>query len=810
MIPPDLRQNIFLCSRVGTGRVPGPAEFRGGIRTEQTRNRPDISRRIRIYGIVQGVGFRPAAVRCARARGVRGTVRNCGSFVEIAAQGTEDAVNGFVREMTEHPPDRADVVRTEVCDMPESPRYEDFSIAESTGKGGMIFIPPDIAVCADCARELFDRGNRRYLHPFINCTQCGPRLTILESLPYDRERTSMKDFPMCPACEHEYRDPNSRRFDAQPVCCSDCGPSLYLLGTDIRGREAITRTRKMLSEGKIAAVKGIGGFHLACDASDAQAVARLRKLKHRPVKPFAVMMRSMDAVRRECRLTPEKEAVLTGHQKPILLLEKTGAGLLAEEVAPGNPSVGVMLPYAPLQLLLFDYDDGISMPDMLVMTSGNVSGAPICRSDEEAEEQIAGFCDCILSHNRNILTRADDSVMDFFEDKPYMIRRSRGYSPLPFLLSGGYRGKVLAVGGELKNTFCIGIDSLFYPSSYIGDLSDPRSGAALKETIGRYEAFLGVKPEAVACDLHPGYQSTEIAESFGLPLVRVQHHYAHILSCMAENDCPGPVIGVSFDGTGYGADGTVWGGEILCADCHGFQRLGHIAPFPHTGGDAASREGWRVAASMLAVCGGKNFGAAFSDAQALELSSAPAVRAQLRATECGVNTIRSTSAGRLFDAVSAVLGVCRASTFEGEASCALEYAAEAWRKSHPDEAARLAGEAACGVRREGDVLVMETDLLFRQIADARLSGGDAGSLSYLFHARLADAVCAAVSAAGEQTGIRTAALSGGVFQNRLLLELAVPALRKSGFRVLLHSLTPPNDGGIALGQAVYAMANRQG
>ena len=745
-----------------------------------------ISKRIRMYGIVQGVGFRPAVSRCAEIHSILGTVCNYGSFVEIVAQGKPADVDQFVDDMIHRPPERAEVVKTELFDADDEPEYTDFTIIESAGKGGIIFIPPDIATCEKCAKELYDPRDRRYLHPFINCTQCGPRLTILDALPYDRERTSMKDFPMCPTCEHEYYDPKSRRFDAQPVCCNDCGPQLYILDTDIKGRDALTYTRKMLRDGKVAAIKGIGGFHLACDASSAAAVSRLRSLKHRPAKPFAVMMKDLETVERECFLCPEQKKILTGHQKPSRLLERRPGGTLPAEIAPGNPTV----------------DDGVEMPDMLVMTSGNVSGAPICRSDEDAREQIAGFCDCILSHNRTIRTRADDSVMDFFENKPYMIRRSRGYSPLPFLLSGDWHGKVLAVGGELKNTFCIGIDSLFYPSSYIGDLADRRSGAVLKETIDRFEGFLGMKPELIACDLHPGYVSTQIAESYGLPIVRVQHHYAHILSCMAENDCAEPVIGASFDGTGYGTDGTIWGGEILKADLHGFARLGHIRPFPHTGGDLASREGWRIAASMLQRLRG--FDGAMDEALRLGLADEKALRAQMKATEHGLNTVISTSAGRLFDAVSAILGVCRKSSFEGEASCALEFAAEAWRKQHADP--EDAPERFGGLDTT-DGTVLETEKLISEITAARLAGEDTGKLALVFHTELARQIAEAVIRAGRAEGIRKAALSGGVFQNRLLLELTVSRLRAAGFEVLLHSLTPTNDGGIALGQAAFAMAN---
>ena len=575
--------------------------------------------RIKVYGIVQGVGFRPTVARHAAKAGIRGSVCNKGPYVEIFAQGSQDQVDSFLNLLEKKPPERAAVLKMDVRSADSSEHsFDSFEIIESAKTKGEIFISPDIAICEECRRELLDPGDRRYLHPFINCTCCGPRLTILEGLPYDRERTSMKMFPMCPTCAGEYHSPLSRRYDAQPVCCNDCGPEVYLAGEeDVRGSEAITRTRRIISEGGIAAVKGIGGFHLCCDASNEEAVARLRRRKTRPVKPFAVMMRDEAAVERECEISDAQREILTGHQKPILLLQRREGGKLCPSIAPGNPTVGVMLPYAPVQILLFDYPDGIIMPDCLVMTSGNVSGAPICRDDAEAISELGNLCDCILSHNRKIRIRADDSVMDFYNGEPYMIRRSRGYAPLPYMLSAWEGSEketggtsVLAIGGELKNTFCIGTGSLFYPSSYIGDLADLRSVRALEETTGRYARLLEVTPEVIACDLHPRYNSVttaitlseQIGKELGkdpLPVVKVQHHYAHVLSCMAENDYADPVIGVSMDGTGYGTDGSIWGGEILTADYHGFVREASIKPFIQVGGDLSSTDGWRIAVSML-------------------------------------------------------------------------------------------------------------------------------------------------------------------------------------------------------------------
>ena len=498
---------------------------------------------------------------------------------------------------------------------------------------------------------------------------------------------------------------------------------------------------------------------------------------------------------------------------------------ICPSVAPGNPKIGVMLPYAPVQLLIFDYDDGIQMPDYLVMTSGNTSGAPICRDDNDAIAELSHLCDCMLSHNRKIRIRADDSVMDYYKDEPYMIRRSRGYAPLPVMVSAPWKGQVLAVGGELKNSFCIGVDGRFYLSPYVGDLEDLRTVNALRETIGRLETLLEVEPPVVVSDMHPRYNSTMIAEESGLPVIKVQHHYAHILSCMAENDCQEPVIGVSFDGTGYGMDGTIWGGEILLADYKAFQRFGCITPFLQIGGDASSREGWRVAVSML-YGQMKDRAAAMTMIEKLNLCSVQDAKVQMAMADRKINAVMSTSAGRLFDGVSAILGIRKASTFEGEASMALEFAAEAYEKKHQnavdlqnvmDEMRKQFPLAACIDNKESESTeinkpeqvkaVLNTGALVKTIAEARLAGADTEKLAYFFHWILAEEIIAACQKAGKESGRGTAALSGGVFQNQLLLKMVDEGLQKEGFKVLRHRLVPPNDGGIALGQAVYAMGS---
>ena len=787
----------------------------------------EITRRIRVYGIVQGVGFRPTVSRHAAERKVRGNVCNKGPYVEIYAQGPKEAVEGFLSEIRNRPPKRAAILKINVENVKNPESYAQFDIIESEKTKGEIFVSPDIAICEECKEEMFYPKNRRYLHPFINCTCCGPRLTILDSLPYDRERTSMKEFPMCPDCAEEYHDPKTRRYDAQPVCCNECGPEVYLIGRDERGREAITYVRKTISEGGIAAIKGIGGFHLCCDASNEAAVSRLRLLKRRPMKPFAVMAKDLKAVTKACEMTEEQEKILDGHQKPILLLNKRkDAEILCPSVAPGNPKVGMMLPYAPVQLLLFQYDDGIEMPEFLVMTSGNTSGAPICRDDQEAEAELSGFCDCMLSHDRKIRIRADDSVMDFYEKKPYMIRRSRGYAPLPFMVSTPYQGQVLAIGGELKNSFCIGVDNRFYPSPYVGDLEDLRTVKALRETIGRLEILLEVEPEIVCCDMHPRYNSVMVAEELGLPVLKVQHHYAHILSCMAENDCADQVIGISFDGTGYGTDGTIWGGEILLSDRNGFERLGSVMPFLQPGGDTSSKEGWRIAVSLIYGLMGDREKAA-EIIEKLELCTKQEANVQFTMADRRINTVISTSAGRLFDGVSAILGIRRKSTFEGEASMALEFAAEEYRaKKLPEiqkneklllDAMQVDMQETQYQKRTddritdaGDRMLLNTEGLIRTILNQRLNGEEVGRLAYFFHEELARQITAICVRIREKRGCNKAALSGGVFQNRLLLELTDHMLRDRGFEVLKHQLIPPNDGGIALGQAVYAMTYLEG
>lgn len=802
---------------------------------------------IRVFGIVQGVGFRPTVKRHADACDIAGSVSNKGPYVEIFAEGSEECVHSFIKQIQEEPPKRAVILKLDVENVEsgedgihkvesETDSKEKFQIIESEKEEGEIFVSPDIAICPECKKELYDKNDRRYLHPFINCTCCGPRLTILDSMPYDRVRTSMGEFPMCEKCEYEYTHAETRRFDAQPVCCNDCGPEVYLLGRKERGADAIRYTRKVISEGGIVAVKGIGGFHLCCDAAKEETVARLRQRKKRPMKPFAVMMKDLDVVRRECETEPHLEEILDGHQKPIILLPKKEGGTLCESVAPDNPKIGVMLPYAPVQLLLFDYQDETKVSDCLVMTSANTSGAPICRDDEDALNELSGLCDVILSHDRKIRLRADDTVMDFYRGEPYMIRRSRGYAPLPFMMGNEFKGQVLAVGGELKNAFCIGKNQLFYPSPYIGDMGDVRTVKALKESVKRMEELLETKPQIVACDMHPSYNTRAAAEEMGLPVFLVQHHYAHILSCMAENEwtTEKKVIGVSFDGTGYGTDGTIWGGEILLADYDSFTRWGCIEPFAQTGGDVSAKEGWRIAVSLLGKIYGKEN--ALQIIETLGLCEPKLAKLQFTMEERGINTVQSTSAGRLFDAVSAILDIRKSSTFEGEASTSLQFAAEKWLdaqkkkiagsedfaesgiiadygelKSISDVAQKSVVEKNNSINRniKADLYYLPTLSLVKEVAERKLAGENSNQLALHFHRRLAGMIVSACEKAREEIGINTVALSGGVYQNKLLLDYSVTMLEERGFHVLRHHLLPPNDGGISLGQAVAAMRSLQ-
>lgn len=737
---------------------------------------------IKVFGIVQGVGFRPFVSRLAVASGIVGSVSNRGSYVEIFAQGSTSSLRNFLTALRERAPERSTILNVQTTALPDDEAFNDFRIVDSVHEAGDIFVSPDIAICERCAAELFDPNDRRYLHPFINCTACGPRLSILKNMPYDRERTSMSEFPMCVACAEEYANPAGRRYDAQPICCNDCGCEVYLIGSKLRGHDAIVEARKVLARGGVVAIKGIGGFHLACDASDFNAVERLRESKTRPTKPFAVMFKDVAACERECLLHAAQRPFLDSPQKPIVLLQKKIGGSIASNVAPHINRLGAMLPYTPLHLLLFNFPDTLRVPDALVMTSGNPAGVPITIDDTEAFETFS-FCDALLSHNRRILLRADDSVMSFVDDRPAMLRRSRGYAPLPIFCDGGKR-QALALGGELKNTFCLAKNHLLYASPHIGDVGDLRTLSVLEASIRRMSDLLEISPEVVACDLHPRYHTaalaTELADEFDVPLIKVQHHYAHVLSCLAENNYRGEVIGVAFDGTGFGDDGTIWGGEFFICDAQRYERAATIAPFVQAGGDKSAREGWRIALALVKDV---------AIARALNLASDTELNAQNFLLANNVNCVRSTSAGRLFDAVAAVLGVCKVSTYEGEAAMRLQACAERSDKKF----------------RVGFATTAE---LFDELLRLRLDGEDVCDLARLFHEGLAELTARTCEELSRRAGINVVALSGGVFQNSLLTSLTVDGLRRrGGLKVLRHTLIPANDGGLCIGQAVRAIQN---
>ena len=736
---------------------------------------------IKLFGIVQGVGFRPFVKNLADTQKIFGTVANRGSYVEIFAQGSDFNLKNFLNALQTKNPPRSAILKVDVNILPDK-NFFDFQIIESVHESGDIFVSPDISICDACKIELFDKNNRRYLHPFINCTACGPRLTILKNMPYDRERTSMNDFFMCDACKNEYFDKNSRRFDAQPICCNDCGPEVYLIRNEeveIRNFDAIREVRKILASGGIVAIKGIGGFHLACDARNFSAVKRLRDSKIRPTKPFAVMFKDISAVNRECFISDVEKSFLDSPQKPIVLLRKK-IGSIAENVAPNINKLGVLLPYTPLHLLIFDFPDEIpDFPEILVMTSGNPSGVPITIDDDDAIKNF-DYCDAILSNNRQILLRADDSVMDFIENRPSMIRRSRGYAPLPIFYDSNKKS-VLAIGGELKNTFCLAKNDLFYASPYIGDVSDLRTVEILEKSIVRMKNLLEINPEVVICDLHPRYQTNLLAEKiskeFCVPLIKIQHHYAHILSCMAENNHHGEVIGVAFDGTGYGIDKTIWGGEFFICDERNFERAASIEPFIQAGGDKSAREGWRIALNFINL----------EIARELKLADEKNLRGVKFLLEKGINCVRSTSVGRIFDAIAAILDICKISTYEGESAMKLQ---------------------ACAEKSSSKFLVpssyMTTSEIFAEILIRRLNGENICDLARLFHELLAEMTVETVFELSERTKIKIVALSGGVFQNSLLSGLVMEKLRCRGLKILRHELIPCNDGGICIGQAIFA------
>jgi hydrogenase maturation protein HypF len=758
-------------------------------------------REISVRGIVQGVGFRPFIYALAQRRGLTGLVRNDAEGVHIEAEGPPEELELFLRDIKEKAPPLAEIEA--VAWRPLTVRKEQgFRIEESReGTRRRALISPDVATCEECLVELFDPADRRYRYPFTNCTNCGPRFTITRSVPYDRTMTTMAHFEMCPQCQREYDDPSDRRFHAQPNACPVCGPRVKLLdrfGHELHGKpdDPILRTARMLRGRAIVAIKGLGGYHLACDPFDARAVRTLRGRKVRQDKPFALMARDLEQVRELCLVGPEEEALLTSPARPIVLLGRKEICGVAEEVAPRQTTLGIMLAYTPLHhLLLHDAE----IP--LVMTSGNNSDEPIAYRDEEAFEQLEEIADYFLIHDRSIHMRCDDSVVRVVNSKMYQIRRSRGYAPAPLRVAQAFGRHTIACGGELKNTFGVAKERHVFLSHHIGDLENYETLRSFREGVEHYCRLFDVQPELVACDLHPEYLSTKYArelEESGLPAVGVQHHHAHVASCLADNERPGEerVIGVALDGTGYGTDGAIWGGEFLEGSIEaGFVRRAHLEYVPLPGGSAAIRQPWRMAlAQMISLYGGEEVSKL--PIPVVRRSGERNVQLIARLVERKLNTPPTSSAGRLFDAVAALADVpgTQRATYEGQAAVELELAADGpVSRGYPFR-----------LRPEGEGWVVETRGIIGGVVEDLLAGREIGEISSRFHRAVAELVVAGCENIREAAGMSTVALSGGTFQNLLLMEQVLELLAGRGFTVYRHRRVPANDGGLSLGQAVLA------
>ncbi len=750
---------------------------------------PRIRTLVQVEGVVQGVGFRPFVYSLATRLGLAGHVGNDSAGVFIEIEGPPPRVFDFLASLEHDAPPlaRIETVRTSAL-APSS--GAGFSIvASDPGGRRQALVSADTATCPDCLAELADPGDRRFGYPFINCTNCGPRFTIVRDVPYDRPLTTMAGFGMCADCAAEYSDPADRRFHAQPVCCPACGPRLRLLDASggERGGHPIALAAALLADGKVLAVKGLGGYHLAVDAGSEPAAAALRERKHREDKPFALMVADVEAARALCEIDPTAASLLAGARRPIVLLPRRSDAAVARAVAPGSRQLGVMLPYTPLHHLLVR-----ELGRPMVLTSGNTSDEPIAYDDGDALARLAGIADGFCVHDRPIHMRTDDSVVRGFRGREMILRRSRGYAPEPIRLRAPFPRPVLGCGAELKNTFCLGRDDHAFVSHHIGDLENYETLRSFAEGIAHFRRLFAITPQVVAYDLHPEYLSTKYAlECEDVELVAVQHHHAHIASCLADNGEDGPVIGVAFDGLGYGTDGTIWGGEFLIAELAGFDRAGHLAPVPLPGAGAAIRQPWRMAAAYLS--------AAYPEGApgSLDVIQRNAGRWDdvLAVARSGVNSPLTSSAGRLFDAAAAVLGVRDAINYEGQAAVELEQLADP---------AELAAYPA-GIDEGDQLRVVGADLV-RAVAEDIGGGVAAAVVAARFHNGVAAAIARTCAILRSRTGLGVVALSGGVFQNLLLLDRTVSRLEANGFRVLVHARVPPNDGGISLGQAAVAAA----
>jgi hydrogenase maturation protein HypF len=752
----------------------------------------EVRKGIEVSGIVQGVGFRPYVYRLAAELRLAGLITNTASGVSIEVQGPSEAVEAFLARLPVELPPLAHVTDVAVRDLPCDHDREFRILASRVGEEHRTLISPDVAVCRDCLRELFDPADRRYRYPFINCTNCGPRFTIVHDIPYDRAQTSMATFRMCPACQREYDDPMNRRFHAQPNACWECGPHVELwdaLGQRLEASDPITEAAARLKAGATVAVKGLGGFHLAADATNQAAVDRLRERKRRVGKPFAIMARDVESIEQFCHLDNFGRALLLSPERPVVLLPKRQPNPIAEAVAPLISDLGVFLPYTPLHHVLLA-DGGFLA---LVMTSGNLSEEPIAIDNQEAATRLAGLADFFLVHNRDILLRCDDSVVRPTGGRARQWRRSRGYVPVPVFLRDELP-PVLAVGGELKNTICLIKGRHAFLSQHIGDLENLEAYRFFEDAVGHLSRILEIEPQILAYDLHSDYFATRWAlAQTGKERVGVQHHHAHIASCMAENHLEGKVVGIALDGTGYGTDGNIWGGEVLLADYVDFERVAHFDYVRMPGGAVAIHEPWRMAVSYLA----RHFGDAFLDlpipfVQQLDRRRVEVLR---RMIERGVNSPLTSSCGRLFDAVAALVGIRQRVTYEAQAAIELEMAIE---PSGEDVAYPFA------LAPDGGGWRIDTRPLFAALIEDLRKGLAVGIISRRFHNGLVEVFARLAGLLRERTALNRVCLSGGTFQNAYLLEHLCARLGASGFEVFTHAEVPTGDGGLSLGQAVVA------
>ena len=750
-----------------------------------------VAKKLEVNGIVQGVGFRPFVYQLARRFDLSGEVANTSSGVTILLEGPPASIDAFAENLAENPPPLAHIIDIRVLDVPVN-GHKDFTIVKSRGGAAMAtLISPDVAVCNDCRREMFDPRDRRYHYPFINCTNCGPRYTIIEDIPYDRPKTSMKHFRMCDRCQAEYDDPMNRRFHAQPNACAVCGPHVRLLDNrrhPVEDADPIRRTAELLKQGGIVAVKGLGGFHLAVDATHATAVRELRRRKHREEKPLALMAEDVDRIAAFARMGAEERKRLQSIQRPIVLLEKKHPNPIADSVSPRNRYFGVMLPYTPLHYLLMAH--GFTA---LVMTSANLSEEPIACDNADAFQRLGGIADYFLVHNRDIYLRSDDSIVRRSAGATRLIRRSRGYVPIPVFLKEALP-PVLAVGAELKNTVCLTKGNQAFLSQHIGDLENLSTYEFFQLTIDHMQRILETRPDVIAVDLHPDYLSTKWAlEQPGVETIAVQHHHAHIVSVMAENRIDGPVIGLSFDGTGYGTDGTIWGGEVLVAEAHDFSRAAHLEPVPMPGSAAAIKQPWRMALSYLYSVYAEDF--RNLKLPVLEAWESQKIRIVIDMIAKGINAPQTSSLGRLFDGVAAIIGLRDEVAFEGQAAMELEMTAA-------DDADRIYDTA-----RDGGIPgKISLAPIIRGVVDDVVAGVAPALISARFHQTLVSLFGDVCEGLRRENGLNRVALSGGAFQNDILLRGITRTLVQKGFEVYSHRQVPTNDGGISLGQAAAAAA----